>query len=636
MREALASSMTLLTYCRSALLGMLGLGLVLTATPSAAEGLDIKRLTLEQLMEISVVTPSRRAESYQSSPSALYVLTGDDIQRAHVTSLPEALRLIPGVQVARLDASKWSVSIRGFGSRTANKLLVLFDGRSVYDPLFSGVFWESRDVMLEDVERIEVIRGPGGALWQTNAVNGVINIITKRASDTQGTLWTAGAGTEERAFGAVRYGWQPQSDQYARVYAKTTERDTGAAASGAHDDMRLVRTGYRWDWVADARDDMQVSGDFYNGDFGEADAATGQVQDVNHQGANLLARWQRKLSATENFRLQFFYDYFEFDNLQLGETRNTYDFEFQHGLTPLPDHQLVWGFGHRRTRDDIRNGPVISIDPSARADVTTNLFVQDTIALVPDRWQLTLGTKVERNNYSGSEWQPNVRLAWTVNANQTAWAAASRAVRVPSRLERDLVFAGSRLGDDFDPERVYAYELGFRHLLSPRIWYDVAAFYNDYRALLTLEQDFMFENRMNGHTYGVELATRWQLTPAWRLDAGYTYLRMNLEVDADSIDVTRPEIMEGSDPQQQITLRSAYDYSRTWQFDATLYHCDELPTFDVPAYTKLDVGVTWLMRPRWQVSLVGQDLLDSHHPESAGTSTTEVQRGFYGKLRVEF
>ena len=619
---------------------ILGTPLALQSAHATAEvAIDIKHATLEELMDIEVYSAARRLDPIQGTPSAMFVLTNEDIRRARVTSIPEALRLVPGVQVARVDANKWAVSIRGFNGRTTNKLLVLVDGRSIYDPLFAGVLWESRDVVLEDVERIEVIRGPGGTLWGANAVNGVINVITKHTRDTQNGLAALTAGTEERATGTARYGWQPGNDQYARVYVKSLERDSGFARNpDAFDKTRMDRIGFRWDLDLNARDALRMSGSWFSAIADERLNAIA-VQEVDHRGGNILANWTRKLSASESFRAQLYYDYIALDNVQLGEKRDTYDFEFQHGFDLIERHQIVWGLGYRNTRDDIRNGPTIALDPLSRTDQTISSFIQDTIALVPQRWHLTLGTKFENNDYSGSDWQPNARLAWTPTEEQTWWAAISRAMRVPSRLEADLVIGGSRRGDGMIAEEIYAYEIGHRRLLQKNIWYDVAAFYNEYRNLLTVEQNFQLTNRMRAHTHGVELAVRWQAAPKWRLDAAYTYLKMELEIDESNPIRTPPATTEGSNPQHQYTLRSAIDVGRDVQFDATLRAVDDLPGLGVAEYTTLDLGFSWWARNNLELSLVGQNLLDDHHPEQprgVNTNGTEVERGYYAKLTWKF
>lgn len=621
------------------------------AQPAEAQhaALNIKQLSLEDLMEINVYSASRRLERVQGVPNAVFVLTAEDIRRARVTNVPDALRLVPGVQVAQTDNNKIGVSIRGFiggfggssAARLANKLLVLVDGRSIYDPLFSGVFWESRDIVLTDVERIEVIRGPGGALWGANAVNGVINIITKHARETQDGAINAGAGSVERAFGTVRYGWQSGPEQYARVYAKTFERDTGFSPSGnPYDAIRSRRAGFRWDWDPNARDSLRLSGDVYAVDAGQRDAASATnpvttTQDVEHGGGNILAHWARKFSATDSLRVQFYYDRTDFDTRTIDQDRDTYDLEFQHGTSPLSDHQVVWGLGYRNTRDAIS----AFVTPLQRTDETMSGFVQDTIALTPDVLHLTLGTKFEHNDYTKQEWQPSVRLAWTPNEREAWWAALSRAVRVPSRLEADLVISGNNLGDQVQPETVYAYELGYRQLAAHHVWWDLALFYNQYRDLVTIEPGTQLRNNMRGDTYGLELGARWQARPTWRLDLAYTYLEMDLAVTDASADVSRPANTEKSNPRNQVSLRSALDIAPELQFDAIVRAVDELPALDVPQYVTLDLGLSWFPKPDLELALVGRNLLDDHHPEQlvvADGSGTEVRRNYYAKLSWRF
>jgi iron complex outermembrane recepter protein len=616
----------------------------MSATPAlAAENvaaLDITKLSLEDLMDIEVYSAARRLESWQATASAIYVLTADDIRRSHATSVPEALRLVPGVQVARLAANKWAVSIRGFNGRGANKLLVLIDGRTIYDPLFSGVLWESRDVMLEDIDRIEVIRGPGGTLWGANAVNGVINIITKHARDTQGGLISAGAGTEERGFGTARYGWQPGRGQHARIYARTLERDTGfAPADNAHDELRSTEAGFRWDWSDSVDDELRISADQLTSDADERASPT-VTRTVDHLTRNLVARWTRRLSETESWYVQFYYDHIDLDTVVLGEIRDTYNVEFQHNLQPTAQQQLVWGAGYRRSFDDLQIGGSTTIQPDSRNDTLVHAFVQDTIALTPDRLQLTLGTKVEASDYADAAWQPNARLAWTPDPQHTWWASAGRAVRIPSRLEADLEIAGTRLGDDFDAETVDAFELGYRRLVTENLWYDVATFYNVYRNLLSIEQDFQFRNFTRARTYGLELAARWQATDWLRLDANYTYLQMVVDIASESTsNPVAADTLEQSSPGQQLVLRAAVNAGRNVEIDAVIRFVDELPALDVPAYTVLDLGLGWRPHTDLELSLVGQNLLDSHHPEQAITATganTEVERGVFLKATWQF
>lgn len=615
---------------------------------AAPQRLDIKRLRLEDLMEIDVYTASRRLEPYLTAANAIYVLTSEDIGRADALAIPELLRLVPGVNVARVDASRWAVSIRGFNERITHNLQVLIDGRSVYDPLFAGVFWEAQDLLLEDIDRIEVIRGPGGTLWGPNAMNGVINIITKHARDTQGGLAIAGAGTEERAFGAARYGWQADEDQYMRVYVKAFDRDAGYADGfTAQDDARMGRTGLRWDWRAGARDDVTVTADFYEGLAGHNTLPSPSGQDIDLRGGNVLARWERRYSAAEGLRLQVAYDHSVQDARRIGldARRDTFDLEFQHSLQPAPRHQLTWGAGYRRTSDDLTTVPPGVVDPRRRNDASTYLFIQDAVALSPQRWHLTFGTKVENTDYSDVEWQPNVRLAWTPNTRGTWWAAISRAVRVPARLERDLL-GGSGFGDLFGPERLTAYELGHRRLVSSKLWYDVAIFYNVYDRLRNgepmSESPFVqLRNFMEGRTYGGEVATRWEIRPSLRFDLAYSYLQMDLGLDpASAASPAGPDAIEGSSPARQLVLRAVYDPAPAWELDATLRFVSDLEALDIPAYTALDLGIGWSPRANAQFALVGRNLLDDHHPEQVFEGSngvaTEVERGVYAKLTYRF
>jgi iron complex outermembrane recepter protein len=617
---------------------------------------DLKKLSVEELMNVQVYSASRRLEPTQSIPSAIYVLTQEDIRRSRVTNVPDALRLVPGVQVGRVDANRWAVSIRGFNSREANKLLVLVDGRSVYDQLFSGMLWESQDLMLEDVDRIEVIRGPGGTLWGANAVNGVINIITRNAKDTQGALITALAGNEERYTAGLRYGWQTGENQYARVYLRSFERDTGHSdLSPPYDQSRAKRGGFRWDWGDAGSDRVRVSGDIFRANTGLRDLVSVDpvepgpldTQEVVHRGTNLIARWLHPFSETNNVRLAFFFDRVGYESETFDQTRKVYDFEFQQTLEATARHQLVWGFGHRRIRDSTGVSAIfaglISIEPAKRNDTLNNVFIQDTIALVPERWSLTLGTKYEDTDYARSEWQPNARLAFTPDSDRTIWASASRAVRVPSRLEADLTFFGFiRPGDTLESERVNAYEFGLRQLFGADLSVDIATFYNRYQDLATSEASGQLRNSMEGHTYGFELATRWMPAPLWRLDFAYSHLRMNLELESGSAaSPALPRRYEGLAPRHQATLRSAIDLPHDLELDTTLRFVDDLSTLNYPSYVTLDFGLAWHPHSDVELALVGQNLLDSPHPEQAFVFSSsgipsEVERGLYGKATWRF
>jgi len=604
----------------------------------------LKRMNVEELMNVEVYSASRFMEPVQASPNAIFVLTGEDLRRAHVTSIPEALRLVPGVQVGRVDANKWAVSMRGFNSREANKLLVLLDGRSIYDPLFSGTLWESQDVVLEDVERIEVIRGPGGTLWGANAFNGIINIITKNAADTQGGLVALSGGDRENYTAVARHGWETGERQHARVYVKAWNRDTGYSADvPAYDASDMVRGGFRWDWGISDASQLRVSGDLYRAETGIREDP-GLVQDVLHKGRNLMVRWNHALSAGNSLQLQLYHDHVDFGSLGFDQTRNSYDLELQHSLQLGERNFVVWGGGLRLMRDSTRSqaglSGLVDVLPPRRKDEVVNVFAQDTFSLLPGKLNLVAGLKYESTDYADSEWLPNLRLAFTPTMNQTWWMGASEATRVPSRLESDLTFFTTiRPGALFGAEQVRAYELGQRLVVSSSFGYDVTLFYNDYDDLLTAEAGgTQFQNLMHGDSYGAEVALRWEPTDNWRLDAAYTWLRMDLGLDAAS--VSNPgqlAFLEGLSPRHQGSLHSLYDLTANLEFDVTLRYVGALPSLDIPDYTELDVGFTWRATPRLDFSVAGRNLLHAHHPEqdfasSASGMPSETQRSVYARL----
>ncbi|MEJ1963082.1 MAG: TonB-dependent receptor [Gammaproteobacteria bacterium] len=624
-------------------LGCMGTGVALAA-PEVSTG-SLKQLSVEDLMNVEVYSASRHLEPTQAAPSAIFVLTGDDIRRSHATSVPEALRLVPGVQVARVDGNKWAVSMRGFNSREANKLLVLVDGRSIYDQLFSGTLWESQDFMLEDIDRIEVIRGPGGTLWGANAFNGIINIVTKKAGETQGVLGSAASGSEDKYAVDARYGWQSGDKQFARVYVKAYERDTGYSQTVApYDESRARRAGFRWDWGDGSQNTLRVSGDIFHADTGIRDDPS-LTEDVIHEGRNVLTHWSHELSPGNTVQVQLYYDHVSYESFGFDQRRDTYDLELQQSLHAGSRNLIVWGGGFRQMRDDTHSGlsGLVDVLPLSRSDQVQTVFAQDTIGLVPERLNLTLGLKYESTDYASAEWLPNVRLAWTPNADQTWWASVGEATRTPSRLESDLTFLSTiRLGDQFHAEHVRAYELGQRQLVTSGLWYDVALFYNDYTDLRTSEAGGLARNFMYGHSSGAEVALRWEPLDFWRIDTAYTWLLMGLGLDPQS--TSNPfqlGYIEGLAARNQASIRSALDLPQNVQIDSTLRYVGRLASLNYPAYTELDLGLTWAVRPGFDVMLVGQNLLHDHHPEqafafSSSGMPTEVQRSVYGRVMWQF
>jgi len=646
---------------------------------------DLTELSLEELMNIEITSVSKKAQKLSDAAAAVFVITQEDIRRSGVTSIPEALRMVPGLQVARIDANKWAITSRGFNGRLANKLLVLIVGRSVYSPLYSGVFWEAQHTLLEDVDRIEVIRGPGATLWGANAVNGVINIMTKQAKETQGGMVATGTGTEERGFGSVRYGAKLADDTYYRAYAKYFNRDNGVDASGKEmaDDWEVVSGGFRIDSQTSDNNSLTLQGDIYDGHaggtykFASLLAPFSQTfdDDTDISGANILARWKHDFSQSSDMALQLYYDRTEHNEALVEEDRDTFDTDFQHRFALSNQQEIIWGLGYRLTCDDINNSFNTSLEPDSRDDHLFSAFVQDNITLVKNRLRLTLGSKFEHNDYTGFEIQPNGRLLWTPDERHSVWASVSRAVRTPSRIEHDghynyeviapftpdnptpmpalVTLAGDR---DFDSEELIAYELGYHVQATSRLYVDIATFYNVYDNLRTVEpgtpfleisptsahivQPTVADNKMDGETYGVELMVDWRALDWWRLQGAYTYLQMQLHTDEDSGDIYTLNL-EGLSPHHQLSLRSSMDLPKELELDMWVRYVDNLPYQNVGSYFNLDLRLGWKPHKNLELSIVGQNLLDNHHPEllkSEGemSLSSEVERSVYVKITCWF
>jgi iron complex outermembrane receptor protein len=606
----------------------------------AVDPAALKQLSIEELMQIDVTSVSRRSERLSQAAAAVTVITQEEIRRSGATSLPEVLRLAPSLEVARATQGSWAISARGFNTTTADKLLVLLDGRSIYTPLFSGVFWDVQDTLLEDVERIEIIRGPGATLWGANAVNGIINIITKKAADTQGGLLTAAGGSEERASGALRYGGALGKEGHYRVYGKSFDRGSLAFADGtdARDPMRMEQGGFRTEWRTSAADGFTLQGDAYTGQLGQAIR-----DDTDLNGGNLLGRWSHQPAAGSDLEVQVYWDrtHRRIPDL-FEEHRDTVDLDLQHHVRLGGRHDVVWGGGYRHTQDRVGNSAVVAFLPDRRSQDLFSLFAQDEILLLADRLHLTAGTKLEHNESTGLEVQPTLRLAWTPNDHHTVWGAVSRAVRTPTRLDEDIrFFAGRRVilsgSRDFDSEKVIAWELGYRVQPRSDLSVDAATFYNVYDDLRSQELKpggpVVLANKLNAETWGIELRSNLQLRPWWRLLGGYVYFDEHLRFDPGSTDRSGG-VGEGNDPHNRFSLRSLMDLPGGLELDAWLRWVDRLPSPRVPAYTTLDLHLGWHASRSLELSLVGQNLLDAGHAEfgPAGPSREEVERGWYGKV----
>jgi len=659
------------------LLVLIGAGLSWPASPKQQPRRpeDLTAISLEELMDIEVTSVSKKEQQLSRAAAAIYVITQEDIRRSGVTSIPGALRMAPGLQVARIDASKWAITARGFNGRFSNKLLVLIDGRSVYSPLFSGVYWDVQDTLLEDVDRIEVIRGPGATMWGANAVNGVINIITKSAAQTQGGLLSAGGGSEERGFGGLRYGGRLGGNAHYRFYSKYFNRNglRNGPGESVSDQWDILRGGFRMDMSLSRRDSLTLQGDLYHGrEAQRVDSATlsppflRTFRDQHKPaGGNVLGRWVHSYEGSET-ALQVYYDRTLREDSLLGQVLGTFDVDFQQDKAVANRHELMWGFGYRLTDAALKNQFSFQFEPDRRRDSLFSAFLQDDIGLIEERLRLTLGSKFEHNPFSGFEVQPTVRLAWLAHPRHTAWLAISRAVRTPSPGDQNVrinatVWPGAKgvanllslLGNrDFRSEDLLAYELGYRVQATERVAVDVASFYHSYDELRSFRAGVpylestpaplhvvvpgYFENNTAAESHGLEVAATWRPSERWKWSAGYTGLALRLRRRPGDLDMT---MLEGDSPAHQVNVRSYADLTRTVQFDAVLYYVGTLPRLHVPAYTRVDARLGWRPRPDLELSLSLQNLLNDRHAEflpEGASRRSEIGRSVYGKITWGF
>ncbi|MGQ9879708.1 MAG: TonB-dependent receptor plug domain-containing protein [Armatimonadota bacterium] len=655
--------------------------LSLSATVALASGnpspdvQDLTQLSIEQLMQIEVVTASKKSQPVRDVPASVYVITAEDIQRMGATSIPVVLRLVPGVHVGIIDASKWAVAVRGFNGRYSNKLLVLIDGRSVYTPFFSGVYWDAQPpVFMEDIERIEVIRGPGAALWGANAVNGVINIITKSAKDTQGTQWVAGGGGEEKAFGGVRVGGKIGDNGYYRVYTLYQERDNleeDRVYTPNHDAWLSRRSGFRADWSSAQNESFVLHGEVYDGRVSQRlrlpDPTIPGVRIADDRytisGYYLMGTWSRQRGTAEE-TLDLLFNHEARSPIELTEFRDTIVLSWQQRIQAHDKHDLMWGVEYKQTQDKTV-GRYLRLTPASKSDQVFGVFVQDDVTL-NDRTRLTIGSKIENNSYTAWEIQPNLRLLWKPGERGVWWGAVSHAVRMPTRAERaiaiDAYYEGMVSGlpmfsriygsPDFRSESVTAYELGYRCQPHARLSLDISAFYNVYRNLRSFEPADPFlendpvphlvlpvymSNKLHGRTYGFEVSANWNVTDFWTLKLGYANLTYRLAHDPDSKD----PFNFGSDntsntPRHQVNLSSHLNLPGKWHLDAYLFAVDRLYGMDfIHGYYRLDISLGWHVTKDLQVTLTLQNLLkrnqrEFEHPLWERDSIPE--RAIYGRV----
>ena len=634
---------------------------------------ELRQMTLAELLDVQVELVSRQPQSLALAPAAIEVITAEDIRRSGATSLPEALRLVPGVHVARIDANKWAVGIRGFTDRLARSMLVLIDGRPVYSPLFAGTFWEAQDTLLYDIDRIEVVRGPGGTLWGANAMTGIINVVTKSAAATQGLLLSGATGSAEPAHIAGRFGGTRGEAFSYRLYGKALARSAGVhpdsdgGAVREFDAADLFQVGARAEWTFDGGRQFALFGDVYDSRAGQRDVLTTYEppasrttdRDVFLRGGNIVGRWSGALGPTGGFRLQVSFDRSSRDEPAFREVRDTLDIDFQHsrgfGL-----HELIWGAAYRRSSGEPLTAGSLRFYPPAHTSHVSSAFLQSDIDVVPERLRISTGLKLERNSYSGLEAQPSARLLWTPAPADTVVLSMTRAVRTPSRVERDFE-TGSLLdptiplfvrvipNPEFRTESLIAYEAGYRRRFA-NLFVTASAFYNRHQQVLSLEVDprftepgtpprqilpVSFGNSLSGHSHGLELTSDLRMGAWSRIEASYSTLTVELRRNPGSRDIGQEARWEGSAPRHQGHLRLALDLPRGWTIDWFLRGTSTLESLDVPGYVTMDARVAKLLGDRLELSVVGKNLNDRQHLEFPGDSAAgnvEIPRSVRAQL----
>jgi len=603
---------------------------------------DFKKLTLEELLDVNVTSVSRRDEPLGQTAAAITVITSEDIRRTGVTSIPEALRLVPGMQVARIGASSWAISARGFNSQLSDKMLVLIDGRTVYSPIFAGVFWELQDLVLDDVDRIEVVRGPGGTLWGANAVNGVVSIITKSAHRTRSTTIIAtGGGAESLASASFREGAAISPDTSYRVYGKYSYRDQLVFPNGtpSQDSARFGRVGFRVD-SSKGQNEFTLQADAFRG----LEGLPGRP-DAKLLGGDLLGRWSRRIANDSSIQVKASYDRLLRRALPNSDIhQKIFDIELQHDFA-AGVHQITWGAGYRWNNDTAFPMPSLQFIPVSRTYPLGTAFIQDEILLAQDRLRLQFGSKFEHNDFSGFEVQPSIRASWTIRPEAFMWVAVSRALRTPTRFDTDsnipegaVTLFGNK---DFKSEDVVAFESGYRSQIARRISADFAAFFNIYDDLRTIElvpgprTAVSFLNNLNAKTYGGEVSVNFDATESLRFSSGYAYLGKRLRMDPGHIDFAGNSL-EGNDPKHQFFIRAAVDISQRIEWDSTLRFVSRLPSPATPKYFEFDARIGWNPMATVELSAIGRNLLHKRHTEFAQTTTIQAQRDVYGRVAIRF
>jgi iron complex outermembrane recepter protein len=648
--------------------------------PLRTQNQDLTTIPIEDLMNIEVTSVSRTEEKLSRTASAVFVIGPEDIRDSGALNIPDLLRMVPGVDVAQITSNTWAIGIRGFNGRFSNKLLVLLDGRAVYSPTIGGVFWDVLDVPLEDIERIEVIRGPGGSVWGANAMDGVINILTRKASETQGGLVTAGGGNVDQGFGTVQYGGSLGNKADYRIYTKYLNdgpTPNGAGQAGG-DAWHMLSGGFRTDTSLSSSDALMVQGNIYSGEesvpatnFASISPPVPQFTDAaaNLSGGYAQSVWNHTFSERSGTTLEGSYSAYRRNDV-LREGRKTIDVDFQHHLLWGDRQTILWGAGFQYTFSNSDGSFDVRLNPPNTRDSLFSSFVQDEIALIPDRLYLTVGTKVERNYYTGWAPIPSARVAWLINDRHMVWAAYSRPIRTPSAADVALRSVAAEFpgqgglpalleitgNPNYGNETMSAYELGYRTTLSKSVSIDFAAYYNDYQDGQTtepgapfLESDpapvhlvlpLVYQNLMHGEAHGLEVSTKWRVTSRWSVSPGYAFEEIHMHAATVSQDTTSAAIAEGSSPRHSAQLRSRFDLSCGLVWNASADFVGRLPALGISSYTRVDTQLTWKWGEHGSFSVVGQNLLQDHHFEFQdylhSIDANQVERSGYAIIHWSF
>lgn len=633
-----------------------------------AEEIDPTHLSIEALMASQVSTVMRTEQSLSETAAAVYVMTQADIQRAGVTNIPDILRLVPGVQVARIAPGRWAVTTRGFNGRFANKLLVLLNGRMVYSPTYAGVRWENLDLILEDIKRIEVIRGPGASIWGQNAVNGVINIITRHTEESQGGVASITSGNEEQAIASLRYGGAIGTRVNYRVFGKFVRRDSlvGIDGEDTEDHWRGGLGGFRIDWLADQGDRVMIEGSGFGNKthnrfllMSDPLSSAARKSSEHHSGVNVQARWAHDFSVASTIKTQVLYDYFCLIDESFGSEKNhTLDIDLQHDIALTKAHYFNWGVRYRWVSSGFFAGIFSTVEPTYQALHFVSAFIQDQATFFEGALRLTFGAKFQYYTLSGWDIQPSARLMWKFHPEHRLWLAFSRSIRVPSRGETAYGLKSMPLSAhsplrftlrgnaNLDRELVYSYELGYRGWMGEYFSWDIAAFYNNYQNLMTPSLDrvdlshqlsISFENNAQAQSWGIEVATEWRPIDPLRLQLSYSFLHIK----------AAKQVQPDSAPNHQFSLQSSYDISSTWTIDAWVRYVDSLllynrllgTTTEIASYVGIDLRIAWQPMPSLELSLVGQNLNKRQHIELVDevfAYSKQVERSFFVKVKWLF